>query len=66
MNRKKRIKNILLNHFKDSKIEVIDNSVEHKGHGNFDGNQESHFKIFIDDKFIKSFSRLEIHRKIEK
>ena len=64
MNRKKRIINILSNYFKDSTIEVIDNSINHRGHSSFDGNQESHFKIFFKSKFINSFSRLEIHRKI--
>jgi len=64
MNRKKRITNILINNFKDSQIDVIDNSTEHSGHNNFDGNQESHFQIFIKDKTDISLSRLEVHRKI--
>ena len=64
MNRKKRIKEILSSYFTDSKIEVFDNSIEHSGHNNFDGSQESHFKINIDNVGIKFLSRLEIHRKI--
>ena len=64
MNRKKRIKEILSSYFTDSKIEVFDNSIEHSGHNNFDGSQESHFKINIDNVSIKFLSRLEIHRRI--
>tara|TARA_B110000438_G_C15527272_1_gene526896 strand:- start:6 stop:263 length:258 start_codon:yes stop_codon:yes gene_type:complete len=64
MNRKKRIINILTKYFVSSEIKVIDNSLEHSGHNNFDGSQESHFKIFINNKYAKSLSRLEIHRKI--
>ena len=51
MNRKKRIINILTKYFVSSEIKVIDNSLEHSGHNNFDGSQESHFKIFINNKY---------------
>ena len=64
MNRKKRIFDTLSNYFVETKIKVIDNSIEHRGHNNFDGSQETHFKIFIDYKTLKIFSRIEIHRKI--
>ena len=64
MNRKKRIENTLSNYFKDIIIEVTDNSTEHSGHNNFDGSQESHFQLLIENKNMGSLSRLEIHRKI--
>ena len=64
MNRKKRITNILSKCFTNSEIEVIDNSIEHSGHNNFDGSQESHFKIYVKNKYVNSSSRLEVHRKI--
>ena len=64
MNRKERIKDILSNYFNGSLIEVIDNSIEHNGHNNFDGNQESHFQIFISKKNKLPLTRLELHRKI--
>ena len=64
MNRKKRIKKILSNYFIDSKIKIIDNSFEHSGHNNFDGFQESHFKIHIENNSKVLFTRLQIHRKI--
>ena len=64
MNRKKRIEIILSKYFIDNKIEVFDNSIEHRGHNNFDGSQESHFKICLENKNTESLSRLELHRKI--
>ena len=64
MSRKKRIEFILLENIKDWEIEVIDNSFLHKGHNNFDGNQETHFKINLQNKSINKQNRLEIHRKI--
>ena len=64
MNRKKRIQKILTNYFKESKIEVLDNSIGHSGHNEFDGSQESHFKILIDNDSVKLISRIDLHRKI--
>ena len=64
MNRKKRIEDILSNYFIDTIIEVTDNSIEHSGHNNFDGSQESHFQLLIENKNAKILSRLEMHRKI--
>jgi BolA family transcriptional regulator, general stress-responsive regulator len=64
MNRKKRIFDMLSSFFVETKIEVIDNSIEHNGHNNFDGSQESHFQISIKFKSSKNYSRLEIHKKI--
>ena len=64
MNRKKRIFDTLSNYFVETKIKVIDNSIEHSGHNNFDGSQETHFKVIIENKNLKISSRLEIHRKI--
>lgn len=63
MSRKKRIQQILLNYFSESNIDVIDNSNEHVGHNNFDGSQETHFKITLQLKDNK-LKKLEIHRKI--
>ena len=64
MNRKKRIQSILSKNIKDWEIEVIDNSHKHKGHGNFKGNEESHFKINLLNKSLNKPHRLAIHRKI--
>ena len=64
MNRKKRIKSILLNHFKDCVLSIIDNSMEHNGHNNFNGQQESHFKIILNKGSSNKEGTLAIHRKI--
>ena len=64
MNRKKRIKNILLNEFKEFSIEIIDNSKLHAGHNNFDGSKETHLQILLKNKLMKKNNRLIIHRKI--
>jgi len=64
MNRKKRIYSILYECFKGWNIEVTDNSNEHVGHHNFDGSQESHFKIILTNKLKDNSNRLELHRKI--
>ncbi len=64
MNRKKRIETILRNSFLYWKIEVIDNSFKHIGHNNFDGNQESHFKIILNIGSEKIQNKLKVHRKI--
>ena len=45
MNRTKRIQNILEKYFDDHTIIVKDNSYLHKGHNNFDGNNETHILV---------------------
>ena len=64
MNRKKRIQSILLNNFKECKISIVDNSMEHNGHNNFNGQQESHFQIILSKNPSDKKSTLFIHRKI--
>ena len=64
MNRKQRIESIIKNNFEDCTTIVTDNSKEHSGHNNFDGTQESHFKIsFKNENFLQD-KRLDTHRKI--
>ena len=64
MNRTKRIKNILENFFNDHTIIVRDNSYLHKGHNNFDGNNETHILVQLKKNSKLELNRLEIHRKI--
>jgi BolA protein len=64
MNRKKRIESILLNNFKDCEISIIDNSMNHKGHNDFNGQQESHFQIILNKNLSFKESTLSTHRKI--
>ena len=64
MKRKKRIENILHNSFNFVSIKVEDISILHRGHNNFNGKDETHFKITLLPKKIESLNRLSIHRKI--
>ena len=64
MQRTKRIKNILEKYFNDHNIIVIDNSHLHKGHNNFDGNNQTHILVQIKKNSKIELNRLEIHRKI--
>ena len=64
MNRKKRIENILILNFSEWVIDVIDNSRDHIGHNNFDGNEETHFKIILKPNIKVIERKIDIHRKI--
>ena len=64
MKRKKRIESILSKKFSFWKVEVNDISILHKGHNNFDGNEETHFSIILNSNKQNRESKLEIHRKI--
>lgn len=64
MNRKERIKSIICNFFPKYEISVIDESIKHQGHNNFDGTQETHFKIILKNKEKVNLKKIEIHRKI--
>ncbi len=64
MNRTKRIQNILEKYFDDHTIIVKDNSYLHKGHNNFDGNNETHILVQLKKKSKLELNRLEVHRKI--
>ena len=64
MKRKKRIETILSKKFSFWKVEVNDISILHKGHNNFDGNEETHFSIILNPNKQNKESKLKIHRKI--
>jgi len=64
MNRKKRIQNLISKNFINWKFEVIDNSLQHSGHNNFDGSQESHFFLVLNKPIDSKEKRIEIHRKL--
>ena len=51
MKRKERIKNLLNNEFSDFSLKIIDNSYKHKGHFNFNGENETHIKILLEKNF---------------
>ena len=64
MNRTKRIKDIIEKNFNEFIISVSDDSLAHKGHNNFNGNEETHIIIVLKKKFNLDINRLEIHKKI--
>ena len=64
MNRKQRIKNILLKNFNNFSFNIVDNSHLHSGHNNFTGYNETHIKVVLLVKTKEKINRLEIHRKI--
>ena len=64
MKRKKRIESILSKNFPHWKAEVNDTSILHKGHNNFDGNNETHILVHLKKNSKLELNRLEVHRKI--
>ena len=64
MNRTKRIQDIIEKNFDEFSILVIDDSLAHKGHNNFDGKEETHIIIELKKKINLDIKRLEIHNKI--
>ena len=64
MNRKKKIESILRKNFLDWETVVNDISILHKGHNNYDGNNETHFSIILNTNNKNKESKLSIHRKI--
>ncbi|MDA9629121.1 BolA family transcriptional regulator [Pelagibacteraceae bacterium] len=64
MNRTKRIQDIIEKNFNEFSISVINDSLAHQGHNNFDGKGETHIIIELKKKFNLDIKRLEIHKKI--
>ena len=64
MKRKKRIEKNLNFSLETWFIKVEDTSYLHKGHNNFDGSGESHFKISLKPSNQENRTRLQIHRLI--
>ena len=64
MNRTKRIQDIIEKNFNEFNISVVDDSLAHKGHNNFDGNEETHIIIELKKKFNLDIKKLEVHKKI--
>ena len=64
MNRTERIKNILEKNLLEFSIKVIDDSLSHKGHYNFKGNEATHIIVELKKNSISKFNRFEIHKKI--
>ena len=54
----------MLKHFSKWKIKIEDNSINHAGHNNFDGKQETHFKLTLKPPINNQQTKLSIHKKI--
>ena len=57
------IKEKILNNIQVNEIEIIDNTHIHKEHKSFN-KSKLHLKIIIESEFLKSFSKIDSHRKI--
>ena len=64
MNRKKKIESILKKNFIGWQAKVNYISILHKGHNNYNGNNETHFSIILNINNQNKESKLTIHRKI--
>ena len=66
MNRKKRISYKLKKNLKNFEFFIEDKSYLHKGHNNFDGENETHILLKIKPTKNIKFDRLKIHRLVNK
>tara|TARA_B100000959_G_C14960867_1_gene615727 strand:+ start:462 stop:716 length:255 start_codon:yes stop_codon:yes gene_type:complete len=57
------IKEKIINNIQVDKIEIIDNTHIHKRHKSFN-KSKLHLKIIIESDFLKSFNRVDSHKKI--
>ena len=57
------IREKIVNNIKVNKIEIIDNTHIHKRHKSFN-KSKLHLKIIIESDFLKSFSKVDSHKKI--
>ena len=58
------IRKKLINTLKASNVEIIDNTSKHKNHKFFQ-EDKFHLKIIIESEYLKSFNRVEAHRKVK-
>ncbi len=64
MNRKQRIQTILSKELPEWSIELVDDSINHKGHFGLSGNSESHLIINLKDLSNSNINKINLHRKI--
>ena len=64
MNRKQRIQTILSKELPEWSIELVDDSINHKGHFGLSGNSESHLIINLKDLSNSNINKISLHRKI--
>ena len=59
------IREKIVNNIQINKIEIIDNTHVHKRHKSFN-KSKLHLKMIIESDFLKSFNRVDSHKKITK
>ena len=64
MKRSKRIESILIKHFPNYNIDILDNSHLHIGHNSFNGEGETHLALNLKPNFGFKINRLKVHKKI--
>ena len=64
MNRKQRIQTILNKELTEWSVELVDDSINHKGHFGLSGISESHLIINLKDLSNSNITRISLHRKI--
>jgi BolA protein len=47
-----------------SRLEVINDSEKHRGHGGYDGSGESHFTVEVESEAFRGMSRLQRQRAV--
>jgi len=57
------IREKIVNNIQINKIEIIDNTHAHKRHKSFN-KSKLHLKIIIESDFLKSFSKIDSHKRI--
>ena len=58
------IKKKLTDELKASNIQIIDNTLKHKNHKFFQ-KEKLHLKIIIESEYLKTFNRIDAHRKVK-
>lgn len=66
MRMRERIEAALQEAFAPERLEVIDESEQHRGHAGYRDGGESHFRVRIDAAPLKAMGRLERHRAVHR
>lgn len=63
---RERIETALREAFAPERLEVIDESEQHRGHAGYRDGGESHFRVKIDAAPLRAMGRLERHRAVHR
>ena len=64
MNRSQEISRLLGEAFPYAKVEVVNESASHKGHGGHDGSGETHFCVVVEDDELAKLPQVQSHRRV--